>query len=344
MFDISKNFSKLVVSGNYDASATSVLISGSNLLSKIPASGSGIFSAVWYNATDYPSVYNDPNKEIVRVTGLSGNTFFVNRGREYTSPSLHSGTNKVHKMIVTPTARGFNNLYYFRNPEKSYYMFEDFLGTAGAIEGWTTVSVAGATLTSRPFLPSTFGVWQRFISTGATSVNSLGYGLDAYILDSGLMVLESMCSFADKIPSGGNPFFSTFGFQDNTSAPANNSHCAVILIDSGSFNYQIRHERAGTATTLTTSTVYTTGWHKINIVVHPTGAYVDYYIDDVLIGSLSGQVPITSTSDLRFTLGRETGVYDLTMTTSGLIDYVSLYKEIQPVTAGYGATGYNYRL
>jgi hypothetical protein len=343
MFDLSKNLSKLVVSGNYGASDTSILISGSNLQSKLPASGSGIFSVVWYNSTDYPAVYNDTNKEICRVTGFSGQTIFVERGREYTTPAIHSGTNKTHKMIVSPSARGFNNLYYFRNPEKSYYMFEDFLGTQGSIEGWAIAQSASVAVTASYIWPQQFGVWGIACGTGANNNRRLYYGVDSYVFGSGLIVFECLFN-TDNLPSTGNPFGYIFGFQDSNSF--NTTQGVAFKIHSGSTNYRMHTSVSNTRTDTDTSTPVTTGWHKYNIIINQTGDQADYYVDDILIGSVSGSLVPSVSTDIGFIVLREAGADPNPQPNgTGYIDYVLVYKELNLLNnPSYMATGFNYRL
>lgn len=340
MLGYQKNFSKLTVSGNYSASDMVITISGSNLVSFVPNSGSGIFSVVWYDSTNYPAIYNDPNKEICRVTGVSGQSLFLERGMEYTSNSIHSGS--THKMICTPTARGFNNLYYFRNPEKSYYMHEDFLfPIATSVEGWSR-AVNGQGQSSFGALNSQFSqTLGGMLIPGGTGQNwslSFIYGADSYLFGSGLMVLEAMF-YLGTIPTGDAGFL--IGFHDSTTSLLGID--GVNFVFSGS-NYLTRISNNSTRTTFDSSVSITTGWHKYNMVI-TSGFVSDFYVDDVKIISTTGFLPsgTNRTSALSYLYVRSSGNSEAQIIT-GIIDYVSLYKELQLLNADYQITGYNFRL
>ncbi len=94
------NFIKLTVSTGYGSSDTSiVLASGGSLLP------SPDFNVTWWNSTDYPDPSDDPNVEIVRVTGVSGNTLTVSRGQEGTTASTKDTAAKVYKLMLGITAK-----------------------------------------------------------------------------------------------------------------------------------------------------------------------------------------------------------------------------------------------
>lgn len=93
------NLVKLTVSGAYGASDTSITVASAAALPSTP------FNLVWWNASDYPDPSNDPNAEIVRVTGVSGNTLTVTRGQENTAASTKDGAGKTYVMILGITAK-----------------------------------------------------------------------------------------------------------------------------------------------------------------------------------------------------------------------------------------------
>ena len=97
MFSYAKNFAKGTVSTTYDASATSIVMTTGHAAlfpTQVP------FNVVWWNSTDYPDPADDPNKEIVTVTGISSDTFTVLRAQEGTSASTKNTGSKVYKMIA----------------------------------------------------------------------------------------------------------------------------------------------------------------------------------------------------------------------------------------------------
>jgi hypothetical protein len=69
MLDAVANFPKLTVSIAYGASDTSIIVASGG--SSLPAAP---FNMTWWNSTDWPGPADDPNVEIIHVTGISGNT------------------------------------------------------------------------------------------------------------------------------------------------------------------------------------------------------------------------------------------------------------------------------
>lgn len=99
-----KNLAKVTVSTGYDADDTSIVLSGGHG-ARLPDPASGNFNLVWYNSTDYSDPADDPNVEIVRVTGKSTDTLTVTRGQESITASTKNTGGKTYKMILGLTAK-----------------------------------------------------------------------------------------------------------------------------------------------------------------------------------------------------------------------------------------------
>jgi hypothetical protein len=102
--DSFKNFAKVTVSIGYDASATSVVLSGGHG-AKLPTAP---FNATWWNSTDFADPTDDPNVEIVRVTAIATDTLTVTRGEEGITASTKNTASKTYRMIAGLTAKTFN--------------------------------------------------------------------------------------------------------------------------------------------------------------------------------------------------------------------------------------------
>jgi hypothetical protein len=98
--DAVANFIKLTVSIGYGASDTSIIVSSG--ASALPAAP---FNLTWYNATDWPDPSDDPNVEIIRVTGVSGNTLTILRAQEGTVASPKNVPGKTYRLILGVTAK-----------------------------------------------------------------------------------------------------------------------------------------------------------------------------------------------------------------------------------------------
>ena len=105
MLDATANFIKLTASTGYDQSATGIVVlSGGSSLPAAP------FNMTWWNATDYPDPSDDPNREIVRVTNVSGNTLTVTRGQEGPAASVKNSPGKAYQLVLGITAKTMTDI------------------------------------------------------------------------------------------------------------------------------------------------------------------------------------------------------------------------------------------
>lgn len=84
--------------GGIDASALSVTVADA---SSFPTSGD--FLATLWNSNSFPNPCDDPNTEIVKVTGVSGNIFTIERGQENTVGKAHSNGSAIAMLITAGT-------------------------------------------------------------------------------------------------------------------------------------------------------------------------------------------------------------------------------------------------
>lgn len=103
--DEAKNFAKGTLSQGYDDAATSIVLTAGDG-ARFPGAP---FNAVWWNASDYPDPADDPNAEIVRVTGKSTDTFTITRGAEGGAGAMtHEMDGKTYKLAAGLTAKVIN--------------------------------------------------------------------------------------------------------------------------------------------------------------------------------------------------------------------------------------------
>jgi len=100
-----KNFVKCVVNNIYNESDTTIVLQEGDGAKFPQPSVDGAFNLVWWNYTDYPNPTNDPNVEIVRVTGISGDTLTIVRGQEGTIASTKNSTLKMYLIILGVTKK-----------------------------------------------------------------------------------------------------------------------------------------------------------------------------------------------------------------------------------------------
>ncbi len=118
--DAVKNFARVTVSTGYDASATSIALTGGHgALLPAPATD-GLFNLVWWNSTDYSNPSDDPNKEIVRCTARSTDTLTVTRAQEGTTGSTKNTSSKTYKMVLATTAKMITDIQGQIQAESTY--------------------------------------------------------------------------------------------------------------------------------------------------------------------------------------------------------------------------------
>jgi len=104
------NFGKVTVSTTYGSGDTSIVLTtghGSRLPSTFP------YPLTWWDATTYSDPADDPNKEIVIVTGRTGDTLTVTRAGEGTSASTKNTGSKTYKMVLSITKAMWDGLGIF---------------------------------------------------------------------------------------------------------------------------------------------------------------------------------------------------------------------------------------
>ncbi len=96
-FFLKKNCASTTINqvGGIDSSVTSLVVADA---SPFPSTGDFILT-IWDKAT-FPDPCDDSNVEIIKVTGVSGNTFTIVRGQEDTVGASHSNGQAVEMLIT----------------------------------------------------------------------------------------------------------------------------------------------------------------------------------------------------------------------------------------------------
>ena len=107
-----KNFALVTVSTGYDASATSIVLATGAGAELPDPSADGAYNLTWWNSTDYNNPADDPNVELVRVTGPAGtgDTKTVTRAQEGTSATTKNTSGKTYKMVLSMTKVVYDTL------------------------------------------------------------------------------------------------------------------------------------------------------------------------------------------------------------------------------------------
>jgi hypothetical protein len=96
-----KNFAKSVLAAGIVSSATSLDVSAGEGARFPPAP----FNLTLWNATDFPSASDDPDKEIVRVTAVVSDTFTIVRAQEGTLAADHNTGGKTYGAVAAITSK-----------------------------------------------------------------------------------------------------------------------------------------------------------------------------------------------------------------------------------------------
>ncbi|KKM18632.1 hypothetical protein LCGC14_1663770, partial [marine sediment metagenome] len=88
-----KNNAKTTLSSAITAGATTLTVAAA----KFPT---GDFLITIWNSSSYSDPGDSPSMEIIKVTGVSGNTFTVVRAQESTTAKAHASANAVQMLIT----------------------------------------------------------------------------------------------------------------------------------------------------------------------------------------------------------------------------------------------------
>lgn len=110
ILDPAKNFIKCLVDGEHDGVTTTILLqSGEGGQLPNPAT-LGAYNMSWWDITSFPDPSDDPNVEIVRVTGVTGDVVTVLRGQESIAASTKNTAGHQYLLALTITNKLRDNI------------------------------------------------------------------------------------------------------------------------------------------------------------------------------------------------------------------------------------------
>ena len=123
VLDDRSNFVYATVVGGYDAVQTSIQIDPV-MWARLPSPVGAGFNLTWWNRTGFPSHAEDPDAEIVRVTGTTfPDLITVIRGQEGRPASAKNLAGKTYRMILGTTKKMIDDIEGLANSKSTDYFW-----------------------------------------------------------------------------------------------------------------------------------------------------------------------------------------------------------------------------
>lgn len=225
------------------------------------------------------------------------------------------------------TRRDRNYLYYFH---------DDFIntnnGTAlGDTGSWTRGAViAGSSLwTSGSAEANHFGSVAFSTGTTVTSANTLNREVKTIRLSGGeVMEIMFRLDVRDDPLNVGDDYRLLLGLSDTINSFSPSDALAFYLPNSDGATYPNWHmlsAAGGNVTSEDTGVATTTGWQLLKIVLNDAGTMASFYINDVLIGTQTANLPVGDSYLSSFFLIGQNVTYTVSKQIC-LVDYFTFYK------------------
>ncbi len=153
-------------SSGITASALSVIVADA---SELPSSVDYV-ATMWDNVT-YPDPCDDPDAEIVKVTGISGNTLTIERGQESTVAKAHANGQAVQNLITAGQFKEIEDAINILSPGEQVDNEELTTQVDGLTNSFTTLFnyVVGTLKIYVGGIRQTPGVGKGYIESGVNS-------------------------------------------------------------------------------------------------------------------------------------------------------------------------------
>lgn len=288
MLDAVTNFAIANVSTGYDASATSiVLATGKGALFPTPNGFLNCYNLVWWNSTDYANPADDPNAEIVRVTGRSTDTLTVVRAQDGTSASAKNTSGKTYKVMLAMTKSSFEDALLLSpriDPSSSRIAYID-QGGSMIFNGAAISGGSGATGGS--------GGHMGYAGTGTSA--SGGYVVRALFysvcFDTNISLIKFRVSL-NNLSSATDRYKVHIGLIDGADglAPVDGAYFTYTDNEaSGNWRAFTRNNSSETEAAGGTSVPTAKAWS--NLVIVGTSSKVQFYVNEVFIGESTTNIP-----------------------------------------------------
>lgn len=184
------------------------------------------------------------------------------------------------------------------DPSREVRIYEDWIGDSTGSQRWLTLAVGAgageATITSQ-ITSGHPGVVQFNTGTTATGISGRNLGgvvagnfTSGLIVGGGKIIIESMVRVED-LSTAGERFNTLVGLIQGVTIT---DGIFIRYLEQTSANWQLASISASTST-LTDSGVPVVAdqWYKLRIEINAAGTSIDYYIDNVAVGTITTNIP-----------------------------------------------------
>lgn len=245
------------------------------------------------------------NSEIMLVRSVSGSgpfTLTVDRGQEGTTATAHSSGDDVIHVL---TAEGLGNAASGDMTRRIYWSDECNFRTAGQFYNDGFVHVVSGTsansisVTSTPGHPGIVGFSTGSTTTGRAALNAT----TIMFLGLGRMRFGNISRVRD-LSDGTNTFTAWMGWTNIfTSANPNPGIYFRYTHSVNSGKWQAVCANGGIETAVDTGVTATAlGWNRFEIDINAAGTEVKFYIDNVLVATITTDIPDTTDNMVPFPL------------------------------------------
>ena len=186
------------------------------------------------------------------------------------------------------------------DPTLNQFIYDDFM--CGAVAGgklstlaWDVVTSGGALVDTDATVvaPDHPGVVQFQVSSNGQSAN-LGLGGNGYFF--GTTDVEFKASInIDTLATITQDYVFRIGFGDTTNGTDYLDGVYFEYNRSASLNWRGRTANNGARTSVIGSVVVATGWARLRFLYRGSAGAVDFYVNDIFIGTISTNIPQTVT-------------------------------------------------
>jgi hypothetical protein len=204
-------------------------------------------------------------------------------------------------------------------PGSQFVFCEDFVGNPFDIAAFNFGnSGAGSTGNGNGTTQSVAGVRGVIRCSTGTTTTGLGgfYGYQAMFHSDGTSTYETKIKLS-QLSDGTDTYTVYIGLGDQGGNSTEHNYGVYFMYTSGvSANWVVKNAKAGTRTSMTTSTAVTTSWTKLKFVVNAAGTSTEFFVNGSSVGSISSNIP----SDYNFTPSFNTKIVKSAGTTSCHLD------------------------